>query len=390
MDTDESHKLTSRIAPSFLSIDPESWDRCSESSNPFISHCFLLALEESGCTTTETGWTPYPLLIEDDWGHLVAAAPMYLKDHSYGEYIFDHSWADAWQQTGKNYYPKLQISSPFTPVTGPRLLARSGHDYKNYLNVLTQKIEEITENLSCSSAHITFCTKSEWDLLNHSNYLLRTSEQFHWINRNYVSFEDFLSDLNSRKRKSIKKERVIASFNGQVTFKQFTGNEITEMHWDIFFNFYLDTGHRKWGTPYLNRKFFSLLGERMSDDILLIFAYKNGQAIAGALNFIGKDVLYGRYWGTNSYHPALHFEVCYYQAIEYAIYNNLEKVEAGAQGSHKLSRGYLPTHTHSAHFILDQKFRSAVSKYIMRERQEIDLGIVIDASRGPFRSNKND
>lgn len=386
MDSDKHSKFDIINYPSYSDISSVDWDNCANSSNPFISHRFLLALEDSGCTSSKTGWSPFPIVLKSKSGDIIGASPLYIKSHSYGEYVFDQSWADAFTRAGGDYYPKIQVSSPFTPVTGPRILSAQGPHQKKNIQALSQGIKNYTEKFSLSSAHITFCTESEWNILANSGYLPRTSEQFHWINEGYKSFEDFLGSLSSRKRKAIRKERFIASKDGDISFQILEGGDITESDWDDFFHFYLDTSERKWGSPYLNRDFFSLAGERMSNDIILILAKYNKKTIAGALNFIGGGILYGRYWGCENYLPSLHFEICYYQAIDYAIIKGLSKIEAGAQGSHKIARGYQPIRTYSAHWISNPTFREAIANYLNSERKQVEIDIMDLRSLSPFRN----
>ncbi len=386
MDSDKHTKFDVINYPSYSHISSVDWDNCANSPNPFISHRFLLALEDSGCTSSKTGWSPFPIVLKSKSGDIIAASPLYIKSHSYGEYVFDQSWADAFTRAGGDYYPKIQVSSPFTPVTGPRILSAQGPNQKKIIQTLSQGIKNYTEKFSLSSAHITFCTESEWNTLTDLGYLPRTSEQFHWINEGYKSFEDFLGSLSSRKRKAIRKERFIASKDGDISFQTLEGGDITESDWDDFFHFYLDTSERKWGSPYLNRDFFSLAGERMSNDIILILAKYNKKTIAGALNFIGGGILYGRYWGCENYFPSLHFEICYYQAIDYAITKGLIKIEAGAQGAHKIARGYQPIRTYSAHWISNPTFREAVANYLNSERKQVENDIMGLRSLSPFRN----
>ena len=326
-----------------------------EPYNPFISYDFLSSLEESGCARPETGWAPCHLALEDACGTVSGVVPAYLKNHSQGEFVFDYGWADAFERAGGEYYPKIQISVPFTPATGKRLLVGNAPGGGERRALLAAGIQQATRQFGASSAHLTFLTSDEASLLEDTGYLHRTDQQFHWTNDGYRTFEEFLTALSSRKRKTIKRERRDAAA-GDIDIDWVTGSNICEHHWDTFFHFYMDTGSRKWGHPYLNRVFFSLIGERMADRILLVFARRGGEIIGGALNFIGSDTLYGRYWGAREHLPFLHFEVCYYQAIDFAIANGLKYVEAGAQGTHKLARGYLPVTTHSAHFIAHAGF----------------------------------
>ncbi|WP_309667629.1 GNAT family N-acetyltransferase [Tabrizicola sp.] len=344
--------------------------------DPFTTHRFLRALDASGSTGTGSGWQSRPLVLRDA-GRLIGATPMYVKAHSQGEYIFDHSWADGYQRAGGRYYPKLQIAVPFTPATGPRFLGQ-GRD------MLVQGAIAIAEQNGLSSLHITFCTPEEAEALAGKHDLLhRVTQQFHWVNNGYATFDDFLADLSSRKRKNIRKERETAQ--GPVTIRALTGDQIEPAHWDAFWQFYQDTGSRKWGTPYLTRNAFTLLHETMRNDMLLVLAFNGNRPVAGALNFIGRDTLFGRYWGALEDHPCLHFELCYYQAIDWAITHGLSRVEAGAQGEHKLSRGYLPTPVHSLHWIADEGFRAAVARYLAEERRAVDEEIEVLTAYGPFR-----
>ncbi|MBD1545911.1 GNAT family N-acetyltransferase [Roseibium aggregatum] len=354
------------------------------SFNPFISHEFLSSLEETGCATGETGWLPRHLLLQSPTGDIWGAAPAYLKNHSQGEYVFDHGWADAFYRAGGEYYPKLQVSVPFTPATGRRLFVSSRIDWQTGMQALASGLVQICQRSGASSAHITFLTKREWDALGDMGYLQRTDQQFHWENRDYGSFDDFLADLASRKRKAIKKERREAVSAG-IEIEWVTGAGLTEAHWDAFYRFYQDTGSRKWGRPYLNRAFFSLVSERLAERILLVMARREGRYIAGALNFIGSDTLFGRNWGCTEHHPFLHFELCYYQAIDFAIVNGLKRVEAGAQGAHKLARGYLPVTTRSAHWIVHPGLRDAVEDYLEHEREAVERENEALTEHGPFR-----
>jgi predicted N-acyltransferase len=354
--------------------------------NPFVSHAFLSALEQASCVGGQTGWLPRYLLAEREDGTLLGAAPCYVKTHSRGEYVFDHGWADAFERAGGAYYPKLQVSVPFTPVTGPRLLARPGPGAAGIRDVLAEALAKLTDANDLSSAHVTFCTEPEWRLLGERGYLQRTDQQFHFENRGYGSFEDFLGELASRKRKTIRRERKEALSPG-IDIVWLTGKDLTEDAFDAFFAFYMDTGSRKWGSPYLTREFFSAIGETMADRIVLIMARRAGRYIAGAINFVGGDTLYGRNWGAIEHHPFLHFEVCYYQAIDYAIARKLRWVEAGAQGEHKLARGYLPHTTYSAHYIADPGLRRAVADYLKRERAYVEAASEELAAAAPFRKD---
>jgi predicted N-acyltransferase len=369
-------------------IASDAWDACANPEpaafNPFIAHCFLKALEDAGTVGGRSGWTPRHLVLKDGRGEIAACAPCYLKSHSQGEYVFDHSWADAYARAGGRYYPKLQIAVPFTPVPGRRLLVRPGPASAENENLLATAAIELARQSSLSGLHVTFLTEGEWERLGERGFLKRTDQQFHWHNAGYTSFDDFLASLASRKRKAVRKEREQALCGG-LEAEWVQGSQITEAHWDAFFAFYMDTGSRKWGRPYLNRKFFSLLGEAMSERCLLVMVKRGARAIAGSLHLIGGDCLYGRYWGAIEHHPFLHFEVCYYQAIEFAIRHKLARVEAGAQGEHKLARGYLPTTTYSAHFIADPSLRRAIAEYLVRERAYVEAAGAELAEFAPFR-----
>ena len=395
--------LQIRVVSKIADISAADWDACAnppakpeseggdhETSetpyNPFILHAFLSALEESGSATARTGWAPQHLAAEADDGRIVGVVPAYLKSHSQGEYVFDRGWAEAFERAGGSYYPKLQVSVPFTPATGRRLLALPGKGSDEVRRGLLQGLNELGDVREASSVHMTFMPKDEWTLAAKQGFLQRTDQQFHWINNGYATFDNFLGELASRKRKLIKRERREAVANG-IEIVCLTGKDITEDAWDAFFAFYMDTGSRKWGRPYLTRSFYSLIGERMPQDILLVMAKRNGRYIAGAINFIGSDTLYGRHWGAIEHHPFLHFEVCYYQAIQYAIEHKLGRVEAGAQGEHKLARGYLPQTTYSAHYIANEGFRRAVADYLKRERQYVAAAGEELSELSPFRKN---
>jgi predicted N-acyltransferase len=356
------------------------------SPNPFVSHEFLSSLEASRSVGGRTGWQPRHLLAEDVAGELLGVAPCYLKTHSRGEYVFDHGWAEAFERAGGDYYPKLQVAVPFTPVTGPRLLARAGLESEAVRGALADALVQITTASELSSAHVTFLTRDEWQMLGERNFLRRTDQQFHWENADYNSFDDFLAALASRKRKAIRRERKEALSAG-IDVCWLTGSDLIESIWDAFFAFYMETGSRKWGRPYLTREFFSIVGEKMRDRILLVMARRAGRWIAGAINFIGADTLYGRNWGAIEHHPFLHFELCYYQAIDYAIAHRLKRVEAGAQGEHKLSRGYLPHTTYSAHFIANPALRRAIADYLARERVYVQAAAEELAAAAPFRKD---
>jgi len=381
-------EFTARIAGRAAEIGEAAWNACANPEglgdpHPFTRYEFFAACEESGSATARTGWRPTHLAIERD-GEIVGLLPTYLKNHSQGEYVFDSAWADALERAGGDYYPKLQCSVPFTPVTGPRLLVAKGADVAATREALLATAMTAVRQLKASSLHITFLTEEEWREAGAIGYLQRTDQQFHWENRGYASFDQFLGDLSSAKRKNLRKERAAVRDAG-VEFDWLSGGDITESHWDIFFEFYMDTGGRKWGRPYLTREFFSRIGATMAEQVVLIFARRGGRAIAGALNFAGGGVLYGRNWGCTEFVPFLHFETCYYQAIDYAIQHGFKKVEAGAQGAHKLLRGYMPTPTYSAHYIAHEGLRRAVDEYLKRERMAVAEHIEELAERGPFR-----
>jgi hypothetical protein len=371
-------EIVARLAGSYGELDAGEWDALA-GGNPFLSHAFLTALEDSGSVGPGSGWKAAPIVIEDAQGRLAAAIPGWLKSHSQGEYVFDHAWADAWHRAGGTYYPKLQIAVPFTPATGPRLLLA---DQALALPLL-RAAEQLCEGNGLSSAHATFIDPEQLPLFEAAGWLRRSDIQFHWFNRGYASFDDFLAQLSSRKRKDLRKERAAAQSG--VEIRSLTGTAIREEHWDAFWAFYQDTGARKWGRPYLTREAFTLLGQRLGERILLILAYVDGLPIAGALNFIGPDALYGRYWGALVDKPFLHFELCYYQAIDAAIRLGLPRVEAGAQGGHKLARGYEPVQTWSAHYIVHPGFRSAVADFLERERAGVAADQLYLGERTPFR-----
>jgi predicted N-acyltransferase len=354
-------------------IGKTAWDACASApdyaANPFVSFDFLDALEETGCAVERTGWGPSHLLLKDEAGEPAAVMPLYLKSHSRGEYVFDHAWADAYERAGGRYYPKLQGCAPFSPVTGPRLLVRPGVDREAAQKLLIGGALTLCQRLGASGVNITFPTQAEWRLMGKEGLLQRQDQQYHWFNNGYATFDDFLAALSSNRRKTIRRERRDA--RAQVEVVALTGDALKEEHWDAFFAFYTDTGDRKWGRPYLNRPFFSALGERMADQVLLLLARKDGRWIAGALNLVGGDCLYGRHWGCCEDVPFLHFELCYYQAIEHAIRLGLPRVEAGAQGQHKIARGYLPAPVYSAHYIADPALRAPVARYLEQERQAV-------------------
>ncbi len=389
--------LSIRVAPGMDAFTRDEWQgfagttHCGSAStyNPFISFDFLKILEESGCAVRTTGWQGHHLRLESADGSLLGAVPCYVKSHSQGEYVFDHGWADAFERAGGRYYPKLQAAVPFTPATGPRLLVSRGRDPETTRTALAVGLKAVTDKLGVSSSHVTFASEGDMDALEGAGFLRRTDQQFHFFNEGYSSYDDFLATLASRKRKALKKERREALGNG-ISIHWLTGKDLTESVWDDFFAFYMDTGERKWGRPYLNREFFSLIGERMADDVLLVMAKRAGRYIAGAINFIGSDTLFGRNWGCIEDHRYLHFEVCYHQAIDFAIDRKLKLVEAGAQGEHKLARGYRPVTTQSAHYIAHPGLRGAVADYLERERREVSrMGEYLD-EHGPFRKSDPD
>jgi predicted N-acyltransferase len=374
---------------SIAAIDPADWDACAcpeaadrRAIDPFTTHRFLKALEDSGSVGAGTGWDPHYLAARQD-GQLIAVAPLYGKNHSQGEYMFDHNFAQAYERSGGRYYPKLQIAVPFTPATGRRFLTRAGFEVQG-MSALVQGAVQIASDNELSSIHATFCTEGEALAGAEMGLLHRTSQQYHWANDGYADWDAFLAALSSRKRKTLRKERHTAQdFGGDIV--QLTGDQIEPHHWDAFWDFYQDTGARKWGQPYLMRKFFDIAQKTLCDDMLLVFAMRDGVPIAGALNFIGRDTLYGRYWGCSENLPCLHFEICYYQAIDYALAHDMKFVEAGAQGEHKLARGYLPVTTHSLHWFGNAGFRDAVADYLEAERKAVDEEIEVLTSYGPFK-----
>lgn len=371
--------VTAQIATGISALDAAHWDALNEAANPFVSHAFLSALEESGSVGPGTGWSPAPIIIRDAAGGLAGAMPAYLKSHSQGEYVFDHGWADAYESAGGRYYPKLQIAAPFSPVPGPRLLARDSETARQLLRAA----ENVVLANGLSSAHTTFIDARQIDHFRDAGWLIRAGTQFHWANGGYGCFDDFLATLASRKRRAIRKERAAAQ--SAVEIETVQGGRIRPEHWDAFWAFYQDTGQRKWGRPYLTRGFFDRIAGTMRENIVLFLAHRNGQPVAGALNLLGPDCLYGRYWGAIEDIPFLHFELCYYQAIDFAIANGLARVEAGAQGEHKLARGYLPVTTWSAHFIADPGFRAAVDDFLIRERRAVAREQEFLGELGPFR-----
>ena len=377
--------ISASILHSINDIEPDIWDQCANAAgtyNPFVRHRFLAALETSGSVSEATGWQPFHLQVEKG-NENIGVVPMYLKSHSQGEYVFDYAWADAWHRAGGRYYPKLQVSVPFTPATGPRLLCDQNN--AEHQQLLLQACQQVAQQAKVSSLHMTFMTEAQWQLAGDQGLLRRMDQQFHWHNGGYASFDDFLAELASKKRKNLKRERREALSNG-IEIEWATGTDLTEAHWDAFYAFYLDTGQRKWGSPYLNRSFFAEIHDTMPEDILLIMAKREGRYIAGALNFIGGDTLFGRNWGCIEDHRFLHFEVCYYQAIDFAIARGLRKVEAGAQGSHKVARGYLPQATHSAHWIADAGFRDAVARFVDEERDYVSQDMAYIDEHSPFNA----
>ena len=381
--------LNARLHGAIADIPATAWDSlaCPPTAplNPFVTHAFLHALEQSGSATPETGWSPAHLTLEQD-GAIIGAVPAYVKTHSYGEYVFDHGWAQAFERAGGTYYPKLQVSVPFTPATGPRLLTGNQPALRP---ALADALKHVCERLELSSVHVTFQQQQEAEALQAAGFLLRNDQQFHWTNEGYRSFDDFLSRLSSMRRKNLRRERREALQN-DISIEHLTGSDLREAHWDAFFGFYMDTGNRKWGTPYLTREFFSRVGEAMADRILLVLARRNGRYIAGALNFIGGDTLYGRNWGAIEHHPVLHFELCYYQAIDFAIGRGLRIVEAGAQGEHKLARGYMPVRTWSSHWIAHRGLSDAVERFLAAERARVNEDIEILKDHSPFRKQDHD
>jgi predicted N-acyltransferase len=402
--------LRLRVVPAIADCDAAAWDACANpvmapslhptsengdacpsgtlgsSYNPFISHSFLHALEASDSAVARAGWQPQHIVAETVDGAVLGVVPCYLKSHSRGEYVFDRGWAEAYERAGGSYYPKLQVSVPFTPATGRRLLVPPSPEAGRVRNGLIAGLLELCRRHEASSVHFTFLPEAECQALVEHGFLHRTDQQFHWENNGYASFDAFLEALSARKRKTIKRERRDAFAPG-ITVHWLTGKDLTEDAWDAFFEFYMETGSRKWGRPYLTRKFYSLIGQSMADKVVLVMAKRAGRFIAGAINFIGSDTLFGRHWGAVEHHPFLHFEVCYYQAIEFAIAHKLKRVEAGAQGEHKLARGYLPVTTHSAHYIADPGLRRAIAEYLVRERAYVESAGHELAALAPFRKD---
>jgi uncharacterized protein len=388
MDGGERIEIT--VLGGLAEIQAADWDACAapgsgRPQDPFTTHRFLKALEDSGSVGPGTGWQPRHVVARQG-GAVIAVMPLYAKSHSQGEYIFDHNWAHAYERAGGRYYPKLQAAVPFTPATGRRFLARPGLEAIGRAALVEGAVRLATQN-RVSSIHVTFCTAEERAWGADQGLLARTTQQFHWFNRGYADFDGFLADLSSRKRKAIRKERAEANaFGGEIV--ALTGDDLEPAHWDAFWRFYQDTGARKWGTPYLTRAFFDRAQETLRDDILLLLARRNGRWVAGALNFIGRDALYGRYWGCTEDHPCLHFELCYYRAIDHAIAHGMARVEAGAQGAHKLARGYLPVETHSLHWIADPGLERAIAQYLDAERRAVGEEIEVLTAYGPFRRDR--
>ena len=378
-DPSDPNALTVRLAPGVGQFDAAEWNALGGNRNPFVSHEFLTAMEDSGSVGRGTGWDPVPIVITDAADRLLAAMPSYAKGHSQGEFVFDHAWADALHRAGRNYYPKLQIAAPFTPASGPRLLVAD----EALAPHLLKGAEAVCLQNNLSSAHATFIESAQLPLFEAGDWLIRDDIQYHWLNRDYDTFDGFLAELTSRKRKDLRKERARAVEGLRI--ERLSGDDLREEHWDAFWVFYQDTGSRKWGSPYLTREAFTLLGERMGERIVLILAYDGDEPIAGALNFIGEEALYGRYWGCTRDVRFLHFELCYYQAIDIAIELGLPRVEAGAQGQHKLARGYEPVQTHSAHWLADPGFREAVADFLEREREGVATEQLFLDERTPFK-----
>jgi predicted N-acyltransferase len=385
---DDSPTIGLRVVDTLAGIDAAQWDACAlapgSAGSPFLSHAFLKALEDSKSVGRRTGWQPQHLLAESSDGDLLGAVPLYVKGHSQGEYIFDHGWAQAFERAGGRYYPKLQAAIPFTPVPGPRLFVRPGPLADAVREAMIDMLASIADDNGISSVHATFCSEEDWKHFGARGWLLRLGRQYHWANAGYKTFDDFLGALSSRKRKAIRKERESVRREG-LTIRQLSGADLKPRHWDAFFAFYMDTGGRKWGSPYLTRSFFDILGNTMADKVVLVLAEADGRPVGGALNLKGDDTLYGRYWGCLESHAFLHFEACYYQAIDHAIEHGLARVEAGAQGDHKIQRGYLPVKTFSAHWIGDKGFRRAVDDFLSRERPAVEEEIEALMQYSPFK-----
>ena len=380
----DSEQVTLRVETDITAIAAADWDACAGLDNPFVSHAFLAALEESGSARSKTVWLPQHLVMEDPAGRLLGVVPAYVKSHSYGEYVFDHGWAQAIERAGGRYYPKLQVSVPFTPATGPRLLVAPGEEEWSVRRTLVAGLKEVAENRGLSSVHATFLEPQDRDAFEDDGWLIRYGCQYHWHNDGYETFDDFLGALSSRKRKDIRKERQQIVSN-EIEMVTLTGADLTDEHWDVFYRFYIDTSDRKWGSPYLTQDFFYRIGQTMADRIVLVLARYNGKWVAGALNLLGSDTLYGRNWGCGADFKFLHFETCYYQAIDFAIANGLTRVEAGAQGEHKIQRGYLPVRMESAHWIAHPGLRDAIAHFLDRERPAMEEQIAELSEHSPFR-----
>ena len=381
---DGAEPITVKVVERIADIPAQAWDACAGADDPFLSHAFLNALEESGCVSADSGWLPRHIAVEDGAGRVAAVAPLYIKSHSQGEYVFDWGWADAWERAGGRYYPKLQCAVPFTPAPGRRLLIRPGPGAQAAERALAAGMVELARRHGLSSVHVTFAEESQANRLAGSGWLLRHGIQYHWRNQGYASFGDFLDALVSRKRKTIARERRRVAEAG-ISTPILTGADIKPRHWDAFHRFYVDTYDRKWGYPYLTREFFELLSERMATRVALVMAELDGRPIAGALNLIGARALYGRNWGADGDYRFLHFEACYYRAIDFAIEHGLSRVEAGTQGRHKIQRGYLPVRTCSAHWIADPGLRAPVENFVIQERRQIAAEMAALAQRSPYR-----
>jgi predicted N-acyltransferase len=385
---DGAAALCLTLHPAIAGIDPAEWDACAGDDNPFVSHAFLSAVEESGSAGPRTGWLPQHAALRDGGGALLAVAPMYAKSNSYGEYVFDHGWANAYERVGGRYYPKLQVAVPFSPVPGPRLLCRPGSNVG--VDALGAALVQACGELRLSGVHITFCSEAEWETLGQAGWLQRLGQQYHWENAGYATFDDFLGALSSRKRKVLRRERRDANECG-LAFRTLRGGEIGKREWDAFYRFYQSTVDRKWGSAYLTKSFFPLLGRRLGDRVVLMLAEHQGEPVAGALNLMGRDALYGRNWGCKGDWPFLHFELCYYRAIDFAIAHGLARVEAGAQGQHKIQRGYLPKPTYSAHWLADTGLRRAVADFLVRERTAVVQDMAaLAAEYSPYRKGGDD
>ena len=389
---DGREAISVRVLSSLGDIAPKDWDACTGKENPFVRHAFLSALEDSGSADAETGWIAQHLIVEDGVGGLLAAAPLYLKSHSYGEYVFDWSWAEAYERAGGHFYPKLQCAVPFTPATGPRLLVSSevsDSEAMELRSALSMAMVQLAEKLNVSSLHVTFPEQTEWKMMGELGYMQRVGQQFHWENRDYENFDDFLATLTSRKRKQLRKERQKIAETG-LTFRALKGAKISEAHWHAFYRFYRNTTDKKWGPSYLTQEFFPLLSERLGDAVVLIVAEDDGLPVAGALNLIGGDTVFGRNWGCEGHYKFLHFETCYYQSIEFAINHGLKWVEAGAQGPHKIQRGYLPKFTFSTHWVADPSLRRGVQQFLAEERRSVRNEMALLANHSPYRNSEND